>query len=139
MFIVLGFLLVAVQDPVLAPSPAASAEEPLTAAVIVSDTDVSEEAEGDPFAALTSLGFDEMRDASGGTESYSVDLDTVGLNVATLDGTLENVSLSNTQSGTIDNTLVTDNSGITTVVINSGNGVVLQNSLQVNVYVATGQ
>lgn len=95
---------------------------------------VEETVSEDPFASLLEMDSSELRDASGGTDTYSVDLHTVGINISDLDGVVSGNTVTNSQSGDITDSLVTDNSGITTVFINSGNAVLFQNSLQINIY-----
>ena len=75
-----------------------------------------------------------LRDAAGGTADYAIDLGALGVNVATTTGTVTGLTLNDTQSGDAIGTNVLGNAGITTVFVNTGNGVVLQNTVQVNVF-----
>lgn len=85
---------------------------------------------GDPLTE------DALGDRSGGTADYSVDLGALGINVATTSGTVTDVTVTDTATGDATGTSVLDNSGITTVFVNTGNGVILQNTVQVNVFAA---
>ena len=84
-------------------------------------------AASDIFAGDIVLGENEMRDAAGGT---GADFGDVNFNVTTNNGTLTDVSADGAVTGTITST-VDGNSGITTVLNNTGNGVIFQNTVQV--------
>jgi hypothetical protein len=92
----------------------------------------------DPFASLSSMEMDDLRSAAGGTAINELDLQTVGLNISDTDGSVSGTTVTDSQTGTVDNTYVSGNTGITTVFVNTGNGVVFQNTLQVNVYAPLG-
>ena len=79
------------------------------------------------------LSADTLSAKSGGTASYAVDLGALGVNVATTNGTVTGVNVSG-PTGAAQGTSVLGNSGITTVFVNTGNGVVLQNTVQINVF-----
>jgi hypothetical protein len=81
---------------------------------------------------------DDLRSAAGGTAINELDLQTVGLNISDTDGSVSGTTVTDSQTGTVDNTYVSGNTGITTVFVNTGNGVVFQNTLQVNVYAPLG-
>ncbi|MEE4209778.1 MAG: hypothetical protein V2I43_10980 [Parvularcula sp.] len=100
----------------------------------------------DPFHQLATLETPDLREAAGRGAGYGIDLsgyDVVDIenyqnNNASLDGSVENSQVSDTQTGSVTDNVIEGNSGITTVFINSGNNVVLQSSVQINVYTPVG-
>lgn len=103
--------------------------------------------ESDPFLSLDLLSVEAMRAASGRGAAYGVDLSgletlKVGAlqnNDADTNGVVENTVITDSTTGEIAGNAITGNSGITTVFINSGNNVILQNTVQVNVYTPLAQ
>lgn len=101
----------------------------------------------DPFQSLTALDDQQLRMASGRGALYGVDLTGVRAvqianaqnNSSDIDGEVYDTNVVNSDTGRISDNSITGNSGITTVFINSGNNVVLQSNVQVNVYVPTDQ
>lgn len=100
---------------------------------------------GDPFANVEALVMDEaaMRDASGGSAAYALDLDPVRTsntqtNTAGTTGTISGSTVTDAVTGGVVGNVVSANSGITTVFINTGNNVVMQSTVQVNVYAPAG-
>lgn len=93
----------------------------------------------DPFAELTALAgvsaLDDttMSNTSGGTHT-AIDIGYLGVNVAENDGQVNNVNVSNTVNGDIRDNIVSDNGGITTVFNNTGNGVVMQSIVNMNIF-----
>ncbi len=90
----------------------------------------------DPFAAIAPMSEEAMREASGGSAAYAIG--AVQTNTALTDIDL-NGTATDTVSGEVAGNVISGNSGITTVFINTGNNVVLQSSVQVNVYTPAGQ
>jgi hypothetical protein len=96
----------------------------------------------DPFTDLKPLGTAELRTLSGRGAQYGFDLSqyssleigAMQSNDADLDGTVNDTVVTDTVTGNAANNQVTGNSGFTTVFINTGNNVVLQSSVQVNIY-----
>lgn len=74
----------------------------------------------------------EMSDAAGG-EDTAIDISQLGINMSTTNGVVTGVSVSG-GTGQIENNVVNGNSGITAVFNNTGNGVIFQNTVQVNVF-----
>jgi hypothetical protein len=101
----------------------------------------------DPFATLAPMDQNSLRRASGRGAVYGVDLSAYNLveldnfqnNDADIDGLIENTIVTDTTTGDLTDNMVTNNSGITTVFINSGNNVILQSNVQINVYTPTSQ
>ena len=117
----------AVPDPVAAPPSAAPRAAPAAADGL--------------FAGLPPMDAEAMRKASGGTAAYAVDgaLGFAQTSTATQTGAATG-SVTGSVNGAVTGNTISGNSGITTVFINTGNNVVLQSSVQVNVYtpVASG-
>ena len=89
--------------------------------------------EDDLFAGDAILTPEDMADAAGGMQ-VAFELDDVGINTANNDGTVRDVQVNDTITGKIVDNAVTNNSGITTVFNNTGNGVVLQSNVQINIF-----
>jgi hypothetical protein len=89
--------------------------------------------------ALLETPLDEaaMREAAGGSAA-AVDISQLGLNFSTTTGSVSNVSVVGSDTGGVANNVVSGNSGITAVFNNTGNGVVFQNTVQVNVFLGPG-
>ena len=87
----------------------------------------------DVFAGDVMLSEGQMKDAAGGTD-YAIDIDDLGVNFSNSEATVAFVNASNSETGQIANNTVSANSGITTVLNNTGNGVVFQTSVQVNIF-----
>lgn len=87
--------------------------------------------------AETPLGEPVMREATGGSAA-AVDISQLGVNISTTNGSVANVSVNNSNTGGVENNLVTGNNGITAVFNNTGNGVVFSNTVQVNVFLGPG-
>ncbi|MEM6415770.1 MAG: hypothetical protein AAF720_14060 [Pseudomonadota bacterium] len=90
----------------------------------------------DIFGALALAPMDatSMSAASGGSANYAVDINNIGINNSETNGNVEDVTNINTTSGGISNNTINANQGITTVFNNTGNGVVMQSSVNVNVF-----
>lgn len=74
----------------------------------------------------------EMSNASGG-EDTAIDVGVLGVNLSTTNGAVSGVTVAG-GTGAIENNLVNGNSGITAVFNNTGNGVIFQNTVQVNIF-----
>lgn len=79
-----------------------------------------------------------MRDAAGGTE-VAVDITDLGVNIADNRGLVRDVEINDTVNGQIANNVAQNNSGITTIFNNTGNGVVFQSNVQVNIFLDGAQ
>jgi len=86
----------------------------------------------DVFSGSAMLGLQEMKDAAGGTD-VAVEIGFLGLNLSDSDGTITDVSVNNSNNGAIAGNFVGDNNGITTVFNNTGNGVLFQSTVQINI------
>ena len=117
--------------PFLAHAPA-PADAPAAAADIEIVSDGS-----DIFSGISALDENAMSAASGGADT-AVDIGDFGLNIADNDGSVENVNVTDSETGQIANNVVSGNGGITTVFNNTGNGVVFQNSVNVNIFLGDG-
>lgn len=92
----------------------------------------------DVFSGLAVLDEGQMSRASGGSDT-AIDIGNFGANIALNEGSVSEVETVNTNTGQIANNVVSDNSGITTVFNNTGNGVVFQNSVNVNIFLDPSQ
>ena len=89
---------------------------------------------GDPlFAELAVMGDADMRAAAGGSHT-AVDIGFIKVNNSENGAELNTVNVSNTTNGEIANNTIANNSGVTTVFNNTGNGVILQSNVNVNVF-----
>ncbi|MEO1252777.1 MAG: hypothetical protein AAFW81_10575 [Pseudomonadota bacterium] len=87
----------------------------------------------DIFSGLLALDEQMMSAASGGSET-AIDIGNYGSNYAYSEGVVTDVDTVNSDTGNIANNVVSDNSGITTIFNNTGNGVVMQSTVNVNVF-----
>lgn len=93
----------------------------------------------DPFSDLTELaGMDALDDtamsnASGGTHT-AIDIGSLGVNIGENDAQVSGVTTTNSTNGDIRDNIISDNGGITTVFNNTGNGVVMQSIVNMNIY-----
>lgn len=109
------------------PAPAATAiQEPVAIASEPSG-------EADLFGDLTAMDENAMGDASGGADT-AIDIGVIGINLAENEGVVRNVDADNSTTGQIANNYVANNAGITTVYNNTGNGVIFQSTVNVNIY-----
>lgn len=113
--------------PFLAHAPA-PVEAPVAA---VSDAAQISEA-SDIFGAFSPMDELAMSKASGGSNT-AVDIGDFDLNIADNDGAVDNVNVNNSDTGQITDNVVSGNGGITTVFNNTGNGVVFQSIVNVNI------
>jgi hypothetical protein len=116
--------------PLLAHAPAPSAE---TAAMEARPPTV----ETDIFGALSPMDDGLMSAASGGADT-AIDIADFGLNIADNDGSVNEINVNNSDTGKIADNVVSGNGGITTVFNNTGNGVIFQNNVNVNIFLNDG-
>mgnify|MGYP000740101140 CR=1 FL=1 len=89
--------------------------------------------EGDIFGEFAPLNATAMSAASGGSDT-AIDINDIAVNIADSDGSISGVTTTNSDTGDIANNIVSDNRGITTVFNNTGNGVIFQSTVNVNVF-----
>lgn len=89
------------------------------------------------FAGLTAMDDESMTRASGG-EGTAIDISNLGVNISDQAGEVSDINLNNTTNGQIAGNVVSDNGGITTVFNNTGNGVIFQSTVNVNIFTAPG-
>ena len=87
----------------------------------------------DIFGSITPLDELAMSEASGGADT-AIDIQDFGVNLAENDGGVSNIDVDNSETGQIANNAVNGNRGITTVFNNTGNGVVFQSNVNVNIF-----
>ncbi len=119
--------------PFLANAPAPAADE----APLLAPTETQQVQEGDIFSAFAPMDENAMSAASGGAET-AIDIDDYGVNFASNDGVVNGVSSENSETGQISGNVVSDNGGITTVFNNTGNGVIFQSNVNVNIFLNEG-
>jgi hypothetical protein len=131
------FILIAtLSQPFAAPAGPAAVEEPR--AVSIEERIVA----SDPFAEMIALPTDRLRSLSGKGSAYGIDLtgvsvtqiEAVQTNSSSLTGSVTDSEVNDTITGAASGNTIANNSGFTTVFINTGNNVVLQNNVQVNIY-----
>ncbi len=89
--------------------------------------------ESDVFGGLSIMDESAMSAASGG-EGTAIDIANLGVNIAKSSGEVSEVYTNDTETGQIAGNIIADNGGITTVLNNTGNGVVMQSTVNVNVF-----
>ncbi|MBI1393756.1 MAG: hypothetical protein GC152_13545 [Alphaproteobacteria bacterium] len=106
----------------------------------------------DVFSGESLMSEDQMRDAAGGTDAgfdmitftTNVDIDNtttiddIGANIADNDAIVRNIDAGGSTTGQISTINVENNRGITTILNNTGNGVVFQSNVQLNLFVNQG-
>jgi hypothetical protein len=85
------------------------------------------------FEGLTAMDDASMSLASGG-ESTAIDIGGLGVNISDQAGGVSDIEVKDTVNGQISGNIVSDNSGITTVFSNTGNGVIFQSTVNVNIF-----
>ncbi|MEO0398074.1 MAG: hypothetical protein AAF224_01480 [Pseudomonadota bacterium] len=93
----------------------------------------------DVFGEMAPMNTTAMSAASGGTNTAididtNVNIDDIAMNDSTSQGIVRDVSNENTVNGQITDNSITANTGITTIFNNTGNGVVMQSTVNVNVF-----
>lgn len=91
----------------------------------------------DVFGDLAVMTETDMQSASGGAQT-AVDIGLVGLNASESNGFIDDNSVSESQTGEVANNMISGNEGITFQVNNSGNGVVVQNTVNINIFTDGG-
>ncbi|MEM9705591.1 MAG: hypothetical protein AAF850_05880 [Pseudomonadota bacterium] len=86
----------------------------------------------DLFAEAATMDDDALREAAGGTD-VSFDIADVGINLSQNRAGISDITVDG-ETGRIAGNSVDGNSGITTILNNTGNGVVFQNNVQVNIF-----
>lgn len=87
----------------------------------------------DLFAGALALDDAAMGAASGG-EDTAIDIGALGVNISDQTGGVSRVNTTNSPTGAIAGNIVSDNGGITTVFNNTGNGVIFQSTVNVNIF-----
>lgn len=87
----------------------------------------------DLFGDLSLLDENAMMNASGGADT-AVDIGMIGVNASAIDGGVDNNNVSNSTTGDVMDNVISGNDGITFQVNNSGNGVVVQNTVNINIF-----
>lgn len=89
----------------------------------------------DAFGELAPMDATAMSQASGGSGiNIDVGIDDIAMNESSSGARVQEVTNQNTTNGQIANNAIDSNSGITTVFNNTGNGVVMQSTVNVNVF-----
>lgn len=89
----------------------------------------------DVFEGALALDEGAMSSASGG-EDTAIDISNLGINISDQTGGVGGVNTTNSPTGHISDNIVSDNGGITTVFNNTGNGVLFQSTVNVNIFTA---
>jgi hypothetical protein len=87
----------------------------------------------DLFSDLSLLDESALKDASGGADT-AIDIGMIGVNASEIDGDVDNNNVSNSTTGDVMDNVISGNDGITFQVNNSGNGVVVQNTVNINIF-----
>ena len=131
--------------PYVAPATATQDAAALVDAAAPTTMIAQAPASDDIFGGDAVLEESVLRDSAGGTGfdftqiNTTVDIGNVGSNNADNRGLVKNNTVNNTNTGQIANNAVNDNGGITTVFNNTGNGVVFQSTVQVNIFLDGNQ
>lgn len=87
----------------------------------------------DLFGDLSLMDEGAMISASGGADT-AFDIGMIGLNASETNGQIDETTVSNSQTGEIASNVISGNDGITFQVNNSGNGVIVQNTVNINIF-----
>lgn len=87
----------------------------------------------DLFGELSLMDESAMKNASGGADT-AVDIGLIGLNASEANGQIDETTVNNSQTGDIAQNVISGNDGITFQVNNSGNGVIVQNTVNINIF-----
>jgi hypothetical protein len=87
----------------------------------------------DLFGDLSLMDEGAMMNASGGADT-AFDIGTIGLNASETNGQIDETTVNNSQTGEIASNVISGNDGITFQVNNSGNGVIVQNTVNINIF-----
>lgn len=121
--------LMAAQNPMQATAPADAATVQPAGEFAAGD---------DIFGGFSALDESAMSEQSGGTDT-AIDIGVMGVNIADNTGTVSDTITTNSPTGEIAGNLVSDNGGITTVFNNTGNGVIFQSTVNVNIFMDAAQ
>ncbi|MEQ1929724.1 MAG: hypothetical protein ABL957_04215 [Parvularculaceae bacterium] len=116
--------LMATQFPAEEPEAAFAAAAALTGVEIAADA---------AFEGLVSMDDESMSLASGG-EGTAIDIGSIGVNISDQAGDVNDIEVNDSPTGEIAGNIVSDNGGITTVFNNTGNGVIFQSTVNVNIF-----
>ena len=120
--------------PLIATAPFKDNPEAHAAVVEAFDTiELAAMPTDDLFGELATMDDAAMSSASGGSVT-AFDIGNIGVNYADNDGSVNNIEANYSETGKIVDNTVSGNSGLTTVFFNSGNGVVFQSNVNVNVF-----
>ena len=90
----------------------------------------------DLFSSEITLSEQQMRDAAGGTgTAFDILIDDLGINIVDNTGIVTDVDANGAITGQITDNNINGNSGVTSILFNTGNGVLFQSTMQVNVFV----
>jgi hypothetical protein len=103
----------------------------------LSGTDLEAQS-ADLFVGALALDDSVMGAASGG-EDTAIDIGSLGVNISDQSGGVSSINTTNSPTGAIGGNIVSDNGGITTVFNNTGNGVIFQSTVNVNIFTAPSQ
>lgn len=123
-FLAAPLMAAQLQIPATEPEAALAAMTALTATELTMD---------ETFSGLSTMDETAMSLASGG-ESTAIDIGTLGVNISDQAGDVSGVATNNSPTGQIAGNVVADNGGITTVFNNTGNGVIFQSTVNVNIF-----
>lgn len=113
--------------------PQENPEAAMAAAGSLYSTEITADA---TFEGLSAMDETAMGAASGGAAT-AIDIGNLGVNISSQGGDVSDVEVTDSATGQIAGNVVSDNGGITTVFNNTGNGVIFQSSINVNIF--TGQ
>ncbi len=119
--------------PILAHAPVPAD----TAALLDSEMIQLADESADLFSSFAAMDETSMSRASGGADT-AIDIGNLGVNLADNDGAVENINVNGSDTGDIANNTVAGNEGITTVFNNTGNGVIFQSNVNVNIFLNDG-
>ena len=111
------------------PEAAFAAEAAVSAVNLVAET---------AFDGLEVMDDASMSLASGG-ESTAIDIGSIGVNISGQAGEVSDTEINNSPTGQITDNVVSDNGGFTTVFNNTGNGVIFQSTVNVNIFTAPAE
>jgi hypothetical protein len=110
--------------------PADSSDEAAAVSAAIMAVDLAGEA---TFAGLAVMDDGAMSTASGGSDT-AIDIGSLGVNVTGQTGGVSETDVNDSPTGQISGNIVSDNGGITTVFNNTGNGVIFQSTVNVNIF-----
>lgn len=110
--------------------PPEDREAAMAATAALSAAEISIDA---AFAGIPVMDDAAMSSASGG-ESTAIDIGGLGVNISDQAGDVSDVEVTDSATGQIAGNVVSDNGGITTVFNNTGNGVIFQSTVNVNIF-----